>query len=437
MRHYLLFPLLFLSCFSFAQLNVLHYDETTGFDHNTRTQSLALFNSLGAANNFTVTQDSDGSSFTQAILDGFDLVIFSNTSGNSGLSTSQRDALEWYIDVRGGSLLGIHAATDTYRHSTANGGSTGTWDWYAETIGGSVQQSPNHTSQNHVNDITQINAHPSTDNLMLPWTKEEEYYYWENGYLNADINEVLRVDVTGGNSYDAARPVAWSRTTPSGSRIYYTSLGHRQGNYTGAFPQFEQLIEDATLWLLGTTLLPVELIQFDGKVDYEKKAIELFWTTASEQNSDYFELQKSTDGLNWTTIQKKDTSGDTDLTTEYRAKDLAPNIGVNYYRLRQVDLDGQANISQTIILSFEQKITLLVFPNPVRDIVNLSFSETLNTGELILYNEQGKRLSSWPITNSKKLKIDLSGYTNGTYLFQVYSEGELFDTAKVIKMLSN
>ena len=43
----------------------------------------------------------------------------------------------------GGGYLGIHAASDTYRHSTANGSSTGTWDWYAEMAGASVQEGPN------------------------------------------------------------------------------------------------------------------------------------------------------------------------------------------------------------------------------------------------------------------------------------------------------
>ncbi len=239
-----------------AQHSVLHYDETTGFNHNTGTQSMALFTALGNEDGYTVTQDSDGSEFTTAKLQNYDVVIFSNTSGNSGLNQAQRDAFEWYIDTHGGSLLGIHAASDTYRHSSANGNRTGTWDWFAETLGGSVQNSPNHTSSSHVALMTDLVSHPSIENITFPWQKQEEYYYWENGYLNNNITELFEVESTGGNSYDEERPMGWIQTKPSGAKIFYTALGHSQSNFTGGFPQFEQLMKDAVLWMLSSDSNP-------------------------------------------------------------------------------------------------------------------------------------------------------------------------------------
>ncbi len=233
-----------------AQINVLHYDETTGFDHNTRSQSFNLFTTLGNAAGYNVTQDSDGSAFTINNLANYDLVIFSNTSGSNGLNASQKDALEWFVDTKGGSLMGIHAASDTYRHSSANGGNTGQWDWFAETLGGSVQQNPNHTSSNHVATITDLVVHPILENMSFPWIKEEEYYYWENGYLHNDIVPIFEVESTGNNSYDEARPMGWVKIKDNGAKVFYTALGHKQGNFTGDFPQFEQLVEDAVLWLI-------------------------------------------------------------------------------------------------------------------------------------------------------------------------------------------
>ena len=147
---------------SFAQcgngtFKVLHYTETSGFNHNTRSQSLAMFQAIGSTNGFTVTNDQSGAEFNSlANLQQYAVVIFSNTSGNNILNASQRANFEAYIQG-GGSYIGIHAASDTYRHSSANGGSTGTWDWYAENVAGcSVQQSPNHTSQNHNNNMTSL-----------------------------------------------------------------------------------------------------------------------------------------------------------------------------------------------------------------------------------------------------------------------------------------
>ena len=118
---------------------ILHYTETSGFDHQTRAQSLAMFQDIAAQHGLTVVDDQDGSSFDDlAVLQQFAVVVFSNTSGDAILDPQQRANFEAYING-GGSYLGIHAASDTYRHSTANGGNTGTWDFYAELVGASVQ----------------------------------------------------------------------------------------------------------------------------------------------------------------------------------------------------------------------------------------------------------------------------------------------------------
>ncbi len=232
-----------------GSFQVLHYTETTGYDHNTRNQSLAMFQSWATAENYTVTQDNDGSEFNSlANLQQYAVVVFSNTSGNSGLNATQRSNFEAYINA-GGSYLGIHAASDTYRHSSANGGSKGTWDWYAETVAGaSVRQNPNHTSSNHNNTMSvEVPAHPTMANVPSPWNKTEEYYYWEGGYLNNTFTELLRVGQTGNNSYDAPRQMAHCKELAGGGRTFYTALGHAGSNYTND-QNFKNLMKDALLW---------------------------------------------------------------------------------------------------------------------------------------------------------------------------------------------
>jgi type 1 glutamine amidotransferase len=263
-----LFSLLFgLLCFAQLSANpVLHYTETTGYNHGTADDSEAMFYTLGQVHGWTITSDATGSEFSSlSNLQQYAVVVFSNTSGNSGLTATQRANFEAYI-ANGGSYLGIHAASDTYRHSSANGSKTGTWDWYAENVAGaSVQMNPNHTSSSHTNAISQSLSHPSSANLPSPWTKTEEYYYWQNGYLSNQFTEVLRVGQTGSNSYDAPRMVAHCRDLPGGGRAFYTSLGHSASNYSSN-AQFIQLIEDAMLWVLapqtsfGIDLTPPEVV---------------------------------------------------------------------------------------------------------------------------------------------------------------------------------
>jgi len=240
---------------------VLHFTKTSGFDHNTRGVSYAMLQTIATDLAITVDDDATGVAFSDAgVLAQYRVIVFSNTSGNAILDAQQRANFEAWV-ANGGRVLGIHAASDTYRHSTANGNNTGAWDFYAELIGASVRESPNHVNGTPQYAMQHIGTHASTANLPDPWVKNEEYYYWEGGYYGPDNTEVLRVEETVGpngqvNSYDAPRPMGWYRVLPSGSRVFYTALGHAQSNYTND-ALFRTHIKDALAWLLdGTTGIP-------------------------------------------------------------------------------------------------------------------------------------------------------------------------------------
>jgi type 1 glutamine amidotransferase len=254
MMKHLVFLLFLAPQLGYCQIKVLHYTETSGFDHGTRAVSLQMFQDIGLGVGFTVDDDQTGDAFNSlSNLEEYDVVMFSNTSGNNILDATQRANFEAYIN-NGGSYLGIHAATDTYRHSTANGGSTGTWDFYAELVGASVQQNPNHVAGTPQYEMTHINPHNSTANIPNPWVKNEEYYYWENGYFGNNNTVVLEVEETIGpnnmvNSYDAPRPMSWYRNLSGGGGMFYTALGHATSNFTSD-ANFYTHIYDAMFSLL-------------------------------------------------------------------------------------------------------------------------------------------------------------------------------------------
>lgn len=238
---------------------VLHYSETSGFDHNTRAESLAMFQDI-LTGYFIVDDDQTGDAFNSlSNLQQYELIVFSNTSGDNILDANQRANFEAYINA-GGSFLGIHAASDTYRHSSANGTNTGTWDFYAELVGASVQQNPNHVAGTPQYEMTHVGTHNSTSNIPNPWVKNEEYYYWENGYFGTDNISVLQVEETVGpnnmvNSYDAPRPMSWYRELSGGGSMFYTALGHAASNFTSD-QNFRTHIRDAIFSLVD---IPTEL----------------------------------------------------------------------------------------------------------------------------------------------------------------------------------
>ncbi|HIP35390.1 MAG TPA: hypothetical protein EYG85_00880 [Crocinitomix sp.] len=119
-------------------------------------------------------------------------------------------------------------------------------------------------------------------------------------------------------------------------------------------------------------ILPISLIEFEATPN-ELNEIELFWSTASEQNNDYFILQKSTDGINFKTLTTVDGAGNSSRIVNYFEIDPTPNAGINYYRLIQVDFDGEQHLVKTIAIHFKPDlIDVNIYPNPTNgNIVNI------------------------------------------------------------------
>ncbi|MGI4969421.1 MAG: T9SS type A sorting domain-containing protein, partial [Janthinobacterium lividum] len=118
--------------------------------------------------------------------------------------------------------------------------------------------------------------------------------------------------------------------------------------------------------LTGQAPLPVKLVQFAAV--RQGAAVRVAWTTASEQNSAYFLVQRSADGRTFADVQRVAAQGSTTSRHDYAALDATPLAGLSYYRLRQVDSDGQAAYSSVVAVRFEgeQPATplLLAYPNP-------------------------------------------------------------------------
>jgi hypothetical protein len=117
--------------------------------------------------------------------------------------------------------------------------------------------------------------------------------------------------------------------------------------------------------LLASTPLPVELVGFTAQPS--GRNVKLRWTTASEQNADRFEVERSSDGVSFTRLASQPAAGTSAGTRVYTYLDTAPLAGVStlYYRLRQVDLDGSAYYSPVRIVA-ATATGLAVFPNPAQ-----------------------------------------------------------------------
>ena len=170
--------------------------------------------------------------------------------------------------------------------------------------------------------------------------------------------------------------------------------------------------------------LPVTLIGFN--VSKQEQTALLKWETASEINSDHFDIQRSSDGKNWGALGVVAASGDKVTESRYSFIDQTPFNGENFYRLKMVDKDGTFSYSRIRTLDFGN--LLVFFPNPVKDQLRV---HGLKKGRILITNIEGKAIFQSNYSND--LTIDLSKHPSGIYAVNVVEENGNVVTTKILK----
>lgn len=172
---------------------------------------------------------------------------------------------------------------------------------------------------------------------------------------------------------------------------------------------------NGTLHYAVGNVLPVELVDFYATPLND--LVRMSWETATEVNNDYFTIERSADGEEWTTIQTVKGSGITSQSTIYEAFDTEPLWGISYYRLKQTDFNGHSAVfdirSVNRIPNTGQMAELIVFPNPASEIITIEGSPD-ELGEIEVYSSMGQNLSSTVpiIVHHSYTTIDISALPN-------------------------
>lgn len=176
-------------------------------------------------------------------------------------------------------------------------------------------------------------------------------------------------------------------------------------------------------WLHGVdnnSPLSVTLSDFSGTCAGNERQIE--WSTATEQNSDYFELERSRDGQQWTPIVKIPGAGTTTTSTPYAYNDRVDG-GMHYYRLKQTDYDGAFRYYGPIVVNCEPgENNFSVFPNPSSGefTIEINSSEIIDNVAVVVYDLNGKqllkRLVSDQLSGTNRIYFTADQLASGTYL---------------------
>jgi hypothetical protein len=200
-------------------------------------------------------------------------------------------------------------------------------------------------------------------------------------------------------------------------------------NASATFYHAYILIDDVSLTPVSCGPLPVEWIDFTATPSHQE--VILNWKTFLELNNDYFIIERSKSGDQWTPLSKIRGSGNSTSEIDYNTIDEHPFSGVSYYRIRQVDFDGSYTYSGIQKISRGNSEDILIYPNPASQYLNINMSN-LYQPTLTLYNSLGQEIIYRSSGNEKNLHIDTSDLSSGIYMLMIEADGILVKREKII-----
>ena len=166
--------------------------------------------------------------------------------------------------------------------------------------------------------------------------------------------------------------------------------------------------------------LPTRLVNFTGKKS--KVGTELKWVTAFEKNIERFEIERSPDGREFTTIGRVESTGNSKSKVDYQFEDRSPIAGTNYYRLKQVGINGTSSYMDPITVDFsvdKNNMDLKLYPNPTVDEIYVSLEGLSGKFAVRIFNTAGYEVKNSVVNYSGPVLQKVSDLQKGTYFIRV------------------
>lgn len=179
-----------------------------------------------------------------------------------------------------------------------------------------------------------------------------------------------------------------------------------------------------------TTVLPIALFAFSGVKQTEGVLLE--WQTSSETNNQLFTIERSIDGRAWQPLANIKGAGNSLELKPYSFLDSAPLIGLQYYRLKQIDYNGTFDYSKTISINWDKATsTISIFPNPTSEQLAIDWGSSSGQLNIQIYDTAGNLTMS--VNGKEQQDIDVSDLNKGMYFLRVYSDGVVVQVVRFIK----
>ena len=181
----------------------------------------------------------------------------------------------------------------------------------------------------------------------------------------------------------------------------------------------------------SSTPLPITLLNFT--VTKQGDNAQLNWSTSSEENNKGFEIQRSTDQSNWTVLNFIAGAGNSQTEKDYQYLDQNLPAGTYYYRLRQVDYDGNSSFSKVVPVTFDGGMALELkqnHPNPFSNYTSISMViPKAGRVQLMLYDQMGRPIQQLmdeeKMPGTYTVTVNKNGLSSGIYYYKMNALGQV------------
>lgn len=250
--------------------------------------------------------------------------------------------------------------------------------------------------------------------------------------LNVDVTFIIS---NNDNLGDCCAPTC--TTTVAGAQFDGTNPAVTINNNTGDCEDKPTLVAACQNEPGGDCLnpAPVDLVAFSAAYNGEN-AVDVTWSTATEEDNDFFEVQRSVDGANFEVIGTVTGAGNYEGLLDYSFADYSFAEGVSYYRLRQVDFDGAFEYSpvQAVEIGDAGAAAVTLFPNPSNgNDINVTLTPSWETADVTVrvYTAGGQMLSERLSSGTARIQLPTNDLAPGLYAVQI-SDGKQTTTERLV-----
>ncbi len=263
-------------------------------------------------------------------------------------------------------------------------------------------------------------AAPTPPPTSVTYTDGTEYEIFRVEVIGADPTDMVDFEIAANSdffpTYFSIIDGGVDLTDIGGADYFYGDTGSNPGSTSGT-TYFESQ---------SNVALPIELVSFTANRK-GRQATQLDWVSSAEINASHYDIQRSSNTEQWTTIGKVEVIGESNAEQAYEFIDAQSSEYVNddlnvYYRLQMVDLDGSSEYSDTRFVTFEKQAQIAIFPSPAKsgDRVTLNLGGNNYGGHIMIVSAEGRLVKSIPINEgfdqSIEIQLDIDDrFSSGMY----------------------